>query len=78
MSGIRLSKLPERTPIKLALSILPELHQMLAEYARLYQATYGNEEPIQELIPQMLAAFLASDRTFMKAWMARAPEGAQP
>ena len=33
-------------------------------YARLYLETYGVEESIVDLIPSMLATFLASDRTF--------------
>ena len=66
MSGIRLPKLPDRTPVKLAISILPELHQRLQEYATAYAEHYGSEEPVAELIPAMLAAFLDSDREFAR------------
>ncbi|WP_394438961.1 DUF2274 domain-containing protein [Sphingobium naphthae] len=66
MAGIKLGKLPDRTPIKLTISVLPDLKQALDDYAALYSATYGENEPITELIPQMLAAFLASDRNFVK------------
>lgn len=67
MTGIKLGKLPDRTPVKLTISILPDLKQALDDYATLYSATYGEEEPVTELIPQMLATFLASDRSFVKA-----------
>lgn len=66
MSAIRLPKLPERTPVKLAISITPELHQALLDYAELYQAAYGQEEPVAELVPAMLATFLDADRTFAR------------
>jgi predicted DNA-binding transcriptional regulator AlpA len=69
MSGIRLARLPERTPIRLTVPILPELHQVLGQYAAFYRATYGADEPISELIPHMLSAFLESDKAF-----ARSPE----
>ena len=31
---IRLAKLPDRVPIKLTISVSPDLHQALAEYGR--------------------------------------------
>ena len=66
MAAIKLGKLPDRTPVKLTISLLPDLKQALDDYAALYSATYGEDEPVTELIPQMLAAFLASDRSFAK------------
>ena len=66
MPDIKLAKLPDRTPVKLAISILPELHEALQDYARLYQDTYGHAEALPDLIPHMLAAFLDSDRAFAK------------
>lgn len=66
MSGIRLPKLPDRTPVKLSISILPDLHQRLQDYAAVYAEHYGSEEPVAELIPAMLAAFLDSDREFAR------------
>jgi hypothetical protein len=67
MSSLKLQRLPDRTPIKLAISIMPDLHRRLSEYAELYRDTYGADEPVTELIPHMLDAFLASDRQFAKA-----------
>lgn len=64
MSGIRLRKLPDRTPVKLSISILPDLHLRLQDYAAAYAEHYGSEEPVAELIPTMLAAFLDGDRVF--------------
>jgi hypothetical protein len=66
MPDIKLAKLPDRTPIKLTVAVLPELHQRLGAYAAAYSNAYGSEEPIVELIPAMLAAFLDSDREFAR------------
>ncbi len=66
MADLKLARLPDRTPIKLTISVLPDLHQRLADYAGLYASTYGTDEPIAELIPAMLSAFLDSDREFAR------------
>jgi hypothetical protein len=63
---LKLAKLPDRTPVKLTITIMPDLHDSLREYARCYAETYGSEEPVTELVPAMLAAFLESDRTFAR------------
>jgi hypothetical protein len=67
MADIKLAKLPDRTPIKVAITVTPELHQALSDYAAIYNQTYGQSEPLAELVPHMLAAFLVSDRGFAKA-----------
>lgn len=67
MPDIKLPKLPDRTPVKLAITITPDLQTALQDYAKIYAATYGVEEPVAELIPAMLAAFLDGDRSFAKA-----------
>ncbi|OYY90781.1 MAG: transposase [Sphingomonas sp. 28-66-16] len=67
MADLKLARLPDRTPLKLTIAVMPELHQRLGDYALVYAQTYGSEEPITELIPAMLAAFLDSDREFIKA-----------
>ena len=35
MADLRLAKLPDRTPVKITISIPPELNQSLADYAAL-------------------------------------------
>lgn len=66
MGGLRLARLPDRTPVKITIAVAPELHQSLADYAELYRDTYGQEVPVQDLIPAMLVAFLESDRAFTR------------
>lgn len=48
--------------MKMAILLCPELNRALADYAAAYQAVYGEAEPVAELVPAMLAAFLESDR----------------
>lgn len=67
MAELKLAKLPDRTPIKLAITITPDLQAALHAYASIYAQAYGVEEPVADLIPAMLAAFLESDRGFLRA-----------
>ncbi len=64
---LKLPKLPDRTPVKLTITINPELHQRLQSYAALYRDTYGTSEAVADLMPYMLDAFLDSDRGYAKA-----------
>jgi hypothetical protein len=66
MADLKLSRLPDRNPVKLSIATTPDLHQALIDYAALYAATYGRDEPVSELIPAMLSAFLESDRAFSR------------
>lgn len=67
MADLKLGKLPDRTPVKLTISVPPDLNAALRDYAAIYAQTYGSEEPISELVPAMLTAFLDSDRSFIRA-----------
>jgi hypothetical protein len=67
MTELRLARLPDRTPVKLGISVAPELHAALVAYADAYQAIYGRAESVAELIPFMLTAFIDSDSGFRKA-----------
>ncbi len=66
MTGLRLAKLPDRTPVKLPISLLPDLHERLLDYSAAYAEAYGTKEPLAELIPAMLCAFLDADREFAR------------
>ncbi|PZU07100.1 DUF2274 domain-containing protein [Sphingomonas sp.] len=67
MTDLKLGKLPDRTPVKLAVLLPPDLHQALQAYAVAYEQAYGVAEPLAELIPAMLTAFLDSDRGFARS-----------
>jgi hypothetical protein len=66
MASLRLGKLPDRTPVKITIAVAPDLHQALTDYAELYRETYGQQEPVQDLIPAMLASFLDGDKSFVR------------
>jgi hypothetical protein len=46
--------------------MMAALNEALSDYAALYARTYGNDEPVAELIPAMLAAFLDGDKAFIR------------
>ena len=66
MPDLKLGKLPDRTPVKLNLVLAPNLAADLNAYAELYRERYGRDEPLTELLPAMLAAFIESDRQFRR------------
>lgn len=76
MVELKLGKLPERVPVKLTISVLPDLNRRLLDYAAAYADAYGQEEPLADLIPAMLSAFLETDRAFAKAQATKTRNGA--
>ncbi len=66
MAELKLPKLPDRTPVKLTITILPDLLRRLQDYGVAYAEAYGQDEPITELIPAMLGSFLDGDRGFAR------------
>ena len=64
---LKLGKLPSRTPVKLTISFLPEIYEMLEDYGRIYEQEYGEKEKIEELVPYIIEAFLKTDHSFRKA-----------
>ena len=65
---LKLAKLPDRTPVKIAITVTPDLDADLRAYLDLYRATYEDKGAmVADLIPAMLESFLASDRAFAKA-----------
>lgn len=62
MPGLKLAKLPDRTPVKMSIQLLPDLVQALRDYA----AAYGVSEPVENLIPYMLSSFFESARAFSR------------
>ncbi|HVA11900.1 MAG TPA: DUF2274 domain-containing protein [Stellaceae bacterium] len=75
MPDLKLGKLPDRQPVKIAFKASPELAQLLHDYALAYREAYGQEESVEELVPFILTAFLESDRGFAKARKDKLPNG---
>jgi hypothetical protein len=65
--SMKLSKLPDRTPVKLTTTLTPNLAARLRDYADFYAETYGTREEVADLAPFMLEAFLDGDADFRRA-----------
>lgn len=65
--ALRLNKLPDRIPVRLSISVDPDLSRALTDYAELYRQSYGTEEKPETLIPAMLENFLGNDAGFKRA-----------
>lgn len=61
---MKLAKLPDRNPVRLTISVMPDLNSALVAYADAYKAAYGEAASVTDLIPEMLRLYLASDRDF--------------
>ena len=64
---LRIGKLTDLTPVKMTLSLDREVHEMLEDYARIYGESYGEAVKPAELVPPMIAGFLATDNGFKRA-----------
>ena len=67
MSQLKLGKLPDRTPVKMTITVNPDLAQGLRDYAAIYRTEYGEAVSVGDLVPFMVGAFLESDKGFAKA-----------
>jgi hypothetical protein len=66
MIMLKLAQLPDRIPVKLTITLQPDLKKALDDYAAMYSRTYGADEPVAELVPFMLENFLKADVGFKK------------
>jgi len=64
---LRIAKLPDLRPVRMTVSLDREVHEMLEDYARIYGESYGETVKPAELIPSMIAGFLATDIGFKRA-----------
>lgn len=71
MVELKLPKLPDRTPVKISILVPAGLNRDLQQYADAYTTSYGTAETVAELIPFMLAAFMANDGGFRKVRTAK-------
>jgi hypothetical protein len=78
MAELKLAKLPDRTPVKITVSVPPELNKALQTYASVYKETYGQAESVPDLIPFILEDYLRSDRRFSMALKGRPTAKARP
>lgn len=67
MTSLKLKKIPDNTPVKLALTLPPEVHADLLLYAEVYSQEHGLQETPSILASHMIAVFMAADSGFRKA-----------
>lgn len=48
MPDLKLSKLPDRVPVKLTITVRADLAQWLRDYAAVYRVTYREAESVEE------------------------------
>lgn len=75
--SLRLGREVARKPVRLTLTIGPDLADELKLYAEAYEREYGDAQTPAQLAPHMIRAFLASDGGFKaaKRASATAPDG---
>lgn len=67
-TNIKLARLPDRTPVKLTVTLTPDLKRALDDYLTIYRSVHHDEEAsVTEIVPAMLESFLANDRGFARA-----------
>ena len=64
---LRLGPLPKTEVAKMTITVPVTLKQKLERYAALHSQTYGEQVDAATLIPHMLEAFMARDRSFKKS-----------
>jgi hypothetical protein len=72
MKKVKLARLPDRVPVKMQITLPPDLAAHLRDYADLYAETYGLREEPADLVPFMLESFLRGDAGFRKAMREKA------
>ncbi|WP_315833484.1 DUF2274 domain-containing protein [Bradyrhizobium prioriisuperbiae] len=63
---MKLSKLPDRAPVKFTIVVRPQLAARLQGYAEFYAETYGSREEVADLVPFMLESFMDGDADFRR------------
>lgn len=66
-SKLRIGRLPDLTPVKLTVTLDPEIYACLEDYTAIYEDSYGEKVKPAELVPSMISGFLATDAGFRKA-----------
>ncbi|PHZ85110.1 DUF2274 domain-containing protein [Paremcibacter congregatus] len=66
MHKLKLGPLPNRTPVKLTVSLPAEIFELLTDYARVFEQTYGAKESCENLIPYIVEAYIKGDSSFNK------------
>lgn len=64
--NLKIGALPDRTPVKVALSLPPDVHAALQDYAAIHTKDFGSEATVSDLAALMIERFLDSDAAFKR------------
>ena len=65
--SLKIGPVIERASVKLGVSLAPDVHDALADYALIHAREHGRELPLPELAALMIERFLKSDAAFRRA-----------
>jgi hypothetical protein len=66
MNQLKISPIPRQETARLSITISKPLMEALELYAVEFRAEFSCESDVSALVPQMLEAFIRSDKAFMK------------
>ncbi len=73
--SLKLSRLPDLKPVKMTISLDPELAEDLKIYSEVYREFYGEAKSVADLSPYILRAFIDADAAFKRARKKRSAGG---
>lgn len=65
--SLKIGQIPDRTPVKLTLSLLPETHSALTDYAAIHARDHQSQTSAADLAALMIERFIAADAAFRRA-----------
>ncbi len=65
--SLKIGPVARRAPLKLTIALAPDIHDALADYARLHAQEFGHDIALPELAALMIERFLQSDAGFRRA-----------
>ena len=64
--SLKLGPIPDRTPVKLSLTLAPDIHAALRDYVAIHAREFGTEARPAEIAALMIEKFLESDAAFKR------------
>ncbi|HBK90921.1 MAG TPA: DUF2274 domain-containing protein [Parvularcula sp.] len=65
--NLKIGAIPERKAVRITLSLPPDVHEALGDYAAIHTAEFGRKTPVNDLAILMIERFLNSDAAFRRA-----------
>ena len=65
--SLKLGPIPDQKPVKFTMTLPPDIHAALTDYAALHAREYGKQSSVADIAGLMIEKFLASDRQFKRA-----------